>query len=200
MNGFLRGNLSTLKNKKLPLKGTWGTDLNVSFNLLLDIVIKSLTLKRNLMTGTFEDDKITVYKGLSLEKFIKYTGIPEKSIVEIQDNQFYWKSDSNRNEAAAVFIKECGEGSLYYKTPEMTSTSLEYLVALRHSQAHHNSEPVIMEITINKGTAFGKDFSKTSFGSDDLNSEVLLMPNQKIQILNAYFLTSTLRVEGQTVK
>lgn len=42
-----------------------------------------------------------------------------------------------------------------------------------------------MEITLNPGTAFGKDFRNTSFGSDDYGKEVVLMPGQKIKLIDA---------------
>lgn len=194
MNGFLRGDLTTLKSKKLTLKPSWGTDLNVSFNLLLDIVTKSLKLKKELMRGTLDEDT-TLYKGLSFDKFMKYTGIPKN----VTDGvcEYYGDIDSPLK-AVAEYITNYGGGRLCYKSPEMTSTSLDLSTAVSHSKKFSNVGQVVMEICVKKGTAFGKDFSKTSFGPNDPNREVLLMPNQKIKVLGASF-DHILHVKCETV-
>lgn len=196
MNGFLRGDLTTLKSKKLKLNPSWGTNLNVSFNLLLDIVTKSLKLKKELMRGTIDED-ITLYRGLSLDKFIEYTGMP-KNVTESASDEYYGEFEPPLK-AVAKYITDYSWGHLYYKSPEMTSTSLNSFTARQHSEKFKEGERVFMEINVKKGTAFGKDFSKTSFGPDDSNYEVLLMPNQKIRILEAFPYQSFLRVNCETV-
>lgn len=199
MNGFLRGDLTTIKSKKLALNPSYGTNLNVSFNLLLDIVAKSLKLKKELMRGTIDED-ITLYRGLSLDKFMKYTGIPKNVKENVGGNYAeYYGEVVSPSKAVAEYITNYSGGYLCYKSPEMTSTSLDSFAAGQHSRKFKSGEQVFMEINVKKGTAFGKDFSKTSFGSDDSNYEVLLMPNQKIRILKAFPLQTTLRVECETV-
>ena len=209
MNGFLRGDLTTLKSKKLALKPSWGSDLNVSFNLLLDIVTKSLKLKKELMRGTIDEDT-TLYKGLSLDKFMEYTGIPKSAAAYVGDyyGEYDYYEEYAEHEkyeeaelklkAVAEYITNYNGGHLCYKSPEMTSTSLDSFTAVQHAEKFKDSGRVVMEICVKKGTAFGKDFSKTSFGPDDSNKEVLLMPNQKIKILGAYF-DYILRVKCETV-
>lgn len=194
MNGFLRGDLTTFKSKKLTLKPSWGTDLNVSFNLLLDIVTKSLKLKKELMRGTINEDT-TLYKGLSFDKFMKYAGIPKSVTSGVCE--YYGDIDSPLK-AVAEYITNYGGGRLCYKSPEMTSTSLDLSTAVFHSKKFSDVGQVVMEINVKKGTAFGKDFSKTSFGPNDPNREVLLMPNQKIKVLGASF-DHILHVKCETV-
>ena len=186
MNGFLRGDLTTLKSKELELDSSWGTDLNVSFDLLLDVVLKSLKLKKEVIRGTLDED-ITVYKGLTLKRFMKNTGIPKDVM-----------GDFGAEENVARYIQNYSRGHLYYKTSEITSTSLDRNVAIDQAKRNEYEGSVVMEINVKKGTAFGKDFRKTSFGSDDYNKEVILMPNQKIEILGAYS-NNMLHVSCQTV-
>lgn len=78
INGFLRGELSTVKSKASPLV-SFHNDLKVPFSTLLDIVIRSLNLKKELVKGELKN-VTTVYRGLGFEKLLNFIGIDEKKL------------------------------------------------------------------------------------------------------------------------
>lgn len=219
INGFLRGELSTVKSKASPLV-SFHNDLKVPFSTLLDIVIKSLNLKKELVKGELKN-VTTVYRGLGFEKLLNFTGVDQKKLYFSQYLKNPEKYMAIRNQFPAddrteVMGKGNRKGSRklleqtllvdyiksnhpIYQSKDITSTSLDRNTSIRFFSSHHDI-PILMEITLNPGTAFGKDFRNTTFGSDDYGKEVILMPGQKIKLNDAILKDGLIEIEAETVK
>lgn len=88
INGFLRGELSTVKSKASPLV-SFHNDLKVPFSTLLDIVIRSLNLKKELVKGELKN-VTTVYRGLGFEKLLNFMGTNETELAsQLLDSEKY---------------------------------------------------------------------------------------------------------------
>lgn len=219
INGFLRGDMSTVKSKASPLV-SFHNDLKVPFSTLLDIVIKSLNLKKELVKGELKN-VTTVYRGLGFEKLLNFTGVDQKKLYFSQYLKNPEKYMAIRNQFPAddrteVMGKGNRKGSRklleqtllvdyiksnhpIYQSKDITSTSLDRNTSIRFFSSHHDI-PILMEITLNPGTAFGKDFRNTTFGSDDYGKEVILMPGQKIKLNDAILKDGLIEIEAETVK
>lgn len=223
INGFLRGDMSTVKSKASPLV-SFHNDLKVPFSTLLDIVIKSLNLKKELVKGELKN-VTTVYRGLGFEKLLNFIGIDQKKLYFSQflknpekymaiRNQF---PDHDRTKVMDIFMgmgNRKGSGKLLeqtllvdyiksnhpiYQSKDITSTSLDKNISTK-LYANNKNIPILMEITLNPGTAFGKDFRNTTFGSDDYLKEVILMPGQKIKLIDASLKEGLIEIKAVTVK
>lgn len=229
INGFLRGELSTVKSKASPLV-SFNNDLKVPFSTLLDIVIKSLNLKKELVKGELKN-VTTVYRGLGFEKLLNFIGVDQKKLYFSQYLKNPEKYMAIRNQFPADDRTEVmdivmgkgnrkGSGKLLeqtllvdyiksnhpiYQSKDITSTSLDRNTSIRFFSSHHDI-PILMEITLNPGTAFGKDFRNTTFGSDDYGKEVILMPGQKIKLIDASLIKdpalkeSLIEIKAETVR
>lgn len=223
INGFLRGDMSTVKSKASPLV-SFHNDLKVPFSTLLDIVIKSLNLKKELVKGELKN-VTTVYRGLGFEKLLNFTGVDQKKLYSSQYLKNPEKYMAIRNQFPAddrteVMDIVMGKGNCkdlrklleqtllvdyiksnhpIYQSKDITSTSLDRNTSIRFFSSHHDI-PILMEITLNPGTAFGKDFRNTTFGSDDYGKEVILMPGQKIKLNDAILKDGLIEIEAETVK
>lgn len=194
INGFLRGDMSLSYSAKNEIKSSWGSSLTVPVSILIDTVIKSLKLKKELMYGVLED-KVTVYRGTSLEKLLPRIGVTEEMVkagtVKAGISYGYSEDEQEdvddedkkqwRTDAINEFIVD---GHSIYLDKGVTSTSLSQSIARGH--AKRKKTPTLLSINLVKGTAFGKDLSK-KFGDDDYNQEVILKPGQKIKFVNAYY-------------
>ncbi len=189
INGFLGGDLTTIKSKNLKIKPTWGTDLTVSFNVLLDIAVNALGLRKQLMYGRFKRD-IPVVSGTSAQ-----------SLINILNKLNKIKFDCD-NEHCPYRIKHLldyiSENKPIYSSPMITSTYLDWDQG-RHYALRHN-EPVFMYVNIKRGTACGKDFRNTNFGIYDTDEQVVLAPNQKIKFtFSGRTYNDMPYIEGETI-
>lgn len=223
INGFLRGELSTVKSKASPLV-SFHNDLKVPSSTLLDIVIRSLNLKKELVKGELKN-VTTVYRGLGFEKLLNFIGVDQKKLYFSQYSKNPEKYMAIRNQFPADDRTEVmdivmgkgnrkGSGKLLeqtllvdyiksnhpiYQSKDITSTSLDKNITTDFF-ANNNDIPILMEITLNPGTAFGKDFRNTTFGSDDYIKEVILMPGQKIKLIDASLKEGLIEIKAVTVK
>lgn len=175
INGFLRGNLSTVKSNEPNLKLSWGNSSNVSFSVLLDGAIKALELRKVLMYGKL-DSITTVYRGLNIEGLLKFIGIEKEKLID--------KYNGKNLSEKGMIVNYINKEHPLYQTKAITSTTLNPQTAQLHAKRSPQSK-VFMKIELQKGTAFGKDFRNTTFGSDDYNEEVILKPMQKIRLKSA---------------
>lgn len=191
INGFLRGDMSAVKSKKIAIKSSWGNDLHVSFDVLLDSAIKALELKKELKYGELENN-LEVYKGLSIERFFEF--------IRPNDCSASFKSqDGDYNTKMKTVVDYLNKYKPTYSTKDITSTSTDRNIAIDWHASRH-TYPVLMEILLTPGVSFGKDFSKTSFGTDDYNKEVILKPKQKIKILEAHMDKKLIVTTCKTIK
>lgn len=186
INGFLNGDLTVFNSKKPELKSSWGTPTKVSFNLLIDNAIKALELKKKVIYGAL-NSIITVYRGIDLERLLRYTKIDKDDLFCERSCFDRFIEVFEKDEKAKLqrrLVKYINVKKPIYQTNSITSTSLDRDIAVEYHSKRHDI-PILMTIALKKGTAFGKDFSKTSFGSDDYNREVILKPSQKIKLNSA---------------
>ncbi len=179
INGFLRGDLSIFRTGKAKLKSSFGTDKTVSCSLLLDTIIKALTLRNTIMYGTIET-QTKVYRGLGFEGLLLFLNLDKSSLQK--------GTDKNLKNIDRL-VNYINKNKPIYSTNAITSTTTEQNIAVGHAirNAQRNGAEfgVVMDIDLNKGTSFGKDFSTTTFGSEDWNKEVILKPQQKINLVSA---------------
>ncbi len=223
INGFLRGDMSTVRSKS-SLLVSFNNDLKVPFSTLLDIVIRSLNLKKELVKGELKN-VTTVYRGLGFEKLLNFIGVDQKKLYFSQYSKNPEKYMAIRNQFPADDRTEVmdivmgkgnrkGSGKLLeqtllvdyiksnhpiYQSKDITSTSLDKNITTDFF-ANNNDIPILMEITLNPGTAFGKDFRNTTFGSDDYGKEVILMPGQKIKLIDASLKEGLIEIKAETVR
>lgn len=220
INGFLRGELSTVKSKASPLV-SFHNDLKVPFSTLLDIVIRSLNLKKELLKGELKN-VTTVYRGLGFEKLLNFIRIdnkkplgriledlrknenPSKSTHPQFDKTPYLTTIGNSEKTKKLLkqkllVRYIKSNHPIYQSKDITSTSLDKNVSTK-LYANNKDIPILMEITLNPGTAFGKDFRNTTFGSDDYIKEVILMPGQKIKLIDASLKEGLIEIKAETVR
>ena len=180
INGFLRGDLSIFRTGKAKLKSSFGTDKTVSCSLLLDTIIKALTLRNTIMYGTVET-QTKVYRGLGFEGLLLFLNLDKSSLQK--------GTDKNLKKNIDRLVNYINKNKPIYSTNAITSTTTEQNIAVGHAirNAQRNGAEfgVVMDIDLNKGTSFGKDFSTTTFGSEDWNKELILKPQQKINLVSA---------------
>ena len=178
----------TGKSKKL--KASWGNALTVDPETFLDIMTKALKLKKNLMSSEIPED-MTVYRGVGFDKLLSSVGNNNSKNVDVIKSCIEKLGDKD----SKLTSQDFSGNNIVYQSKGITSTTTDKMLAQGHAQRSLKfiTNPVesefacmlIMEIKLKKGTAFGKDFRNTTFGSDDYNSEVILAPDQKIKINSA---------------
>lgn len=179
INGFLRGDLSLFRTGKTQLRSSFGTDKTVSCSLLLDTILKALTLRKVIMYGTI-DTQTRVYRGLGFEGLLKFINVDKASLK---------KNTGRLLKNIDRLVKYVNKNKPIYSTNAVTSTTTEKNIAIGHAVRNARRSDtefgVVMNIALNKGTSFGKDFSTTTFSSDDWNKELILKPQQKITLVSA---------------
>ncbi len=176
MNGFLRGDLTTVKKRKL--KSQFGGSNNISFSLLLDSALKALALRKITMYGTL-DDVTTVYRGMGINGFLK--------CIKVDENKLS-KEFTDVKKVDDMLVNYVNKHMPLFQSASISSTSLEKSIAETFAELAPDEFKIIMEISLKKGTAFGKNISKTFAGSGEMGQlakEIILKPMQKIKVKSA---------------
>ena len=132
------------------------------------------------MYGTVET-QTKVYRGLGFEGLLLFLNLDKSSLQK--------GTDKNLKKNIDRLVNYINKNKPIYSTNAITSTTTEQNIAVGHAirNAQRNGAEfgVVMDIDLNKGTSFGKDFSTTTFGSEDWNKELILKPQQKINLVSA---------------
>lgn len=196
INAFLNGDLTVFNSKKPEVKSSWGTSPKVSFNLLLDSAIKALEFKKEIIYGILEH-VTTVYRGIDLERLLRYTKITKDDLFDRRGCFDIIVERFKKDEKSKIqrrLLQYINKEKPIYQAKSVTSTSRDKNIAVEYHSKRHDI-PILMAISLKEGTVFGKDFSKTSFGSDDYNKEIILMPSQKIQLNHATLKNDLITIE-----
>ncbi len=190
INSFLRGDLSVFGTENVKLKSSFGTNQKVSVSLLLNTMLQALKLKNTIMYGTI-DTQIKVYRGLGFERLLYFINV-DKSKLEKNTGRGLkniGRLIGRKLKNIDRLIEYINQNKPIYSADSMTSTTTQKNIAvghaLKHVQRSGSEFGVVMSITLNKNTSFGKDLSTTTFGPDDKNKEVILKPQQKIKLIRA---------------
>ena len=224
MNGFLKGNLSGIRSKKLKVKiptdsikrqkkGAYGTDFSeVPLNLILDTIVKTLKLKKEVLKGKVEGIE-TLYKGVTIDRLLSDMGVSKsdffRQVFKNRDMKRITKDgqvEEHANfEKMAItekhILKYVNEGNPkpIYTSKGFISTSSNEGVAWGYAKLSYRSVPVVLNINVNKNTIVGIDFSKRNFGIEDGDSEILLQPNQKIRLNKAEIVGKVVKITCETI-
>ena len=167
------GLTSTLEK---PRVGFWGTLLTCKPDEALECMESAINLKNALSHNKL--DEMTVYRGIWLSRLlycIDKAHIPciEKSIKEIMSGTSGKKDFSDK--------------SIIYQAKDISSVSTCKNTAERYARRVTREElsdvPVVLEIHIEKNTAFGMILDDTTFVNNGV--ELALQPGQKIKINSA---------------
>ena len=203
INACLRGDLSVAwrylpgfryEGPRVPKEpASWGSSLHVDPRAALHCIKKSLALKKELSQS--ELPEMIVYRGICLPKVlnsVENNNTANRCVIE--DILLKVTSGTSQTE---VFPHK----NIIYQAKDISSTSKEKETARYYAdriQQKYNVTPIILEITITKGTGFGMDLHALSEGQDS-KKEVLLKPGQKIKINSAHKEGHYILLKCQTV-
>ena len=153
-------------------------------------MLQALKLKNTIMYGTI-DTQIKVYRGIGFERLLYFINV-DKSKLEKNTGRGLkniGRLIGRKLKNIDRLIEYINQNKPIYSADSMTSTTTQKNIAvghaLKHVQRSGSEFGVVMSITLNKNTSFGKDLSTTTFGPDDKNKEVILKPQQKIKLIRA---------------